>query len=338
MNLMRGTWSSWGMALVACALSSGCDANERSAQPDAGQPAPEPEPVEPDPVQPEPVEPEPVEPEPIVPELPEIELPVDEHLEVASVTSLDMLPAEDTLVGVTVDPTGATRFVLSEESGLFAIANDGSTLVFDTNNLPLSEFVPELPFTDVVALSNKRFALTAKNEGYLLDIEDQSLTRFFCYLPAENDPTTSTESISQLLEAQGIAVYQITQAVTHNAELGLLFAHPITVGIDDGVVYGAEVGAFSDVTGEPITWSLVQDGELQSVSASGMVADDSRILTLSHGDSLYRFDGVSNPELIESLAPHGVGEITGLAAVPGTDHILVLDGQHRQLVEFAPSN
>jgi hypothetical protein len=279
-----------------------------------------------------------MQPEPIVPDLPEIELPVEEHLEVANVTPLDMLPAEDTLVGITVDPTGATRFVLSAESGLFAVANDTVTLVFDTTQLPPSEFMPELPFTDVVALSNKRFALTAKNEGYLLDTQDQSLTRFFCYLPNDQGPTTSTESISQLLEAQGIAVYQITQAVTHNANLGLLFAYPITVGIDDGVVYGAEVGAFSDVTGEPITWSLVQGGELDFVGASGMIADDSRILTLAHGASLYRFDGVSNPEFIESLAPHGVGEITGLAAVPGTDHILVLDGQNRQLVEFVPSN
>ena len=42
-------------------------------------------------------------------------------------------------------------------------------------------------------------------------------------------------------------------------------------------------------------------------------------------------------EVLESLEPHGVGEITGLAAVPGTDHLLVLDGQNRQLVEFVPS-
>ncbi|HEY6725006.1 MAG TPA: hypothetical protein VI197_13305, partial [Polyangiaceae bacterium] len=235
---------------------------------------------------PEPVEPEPVEPEPI-------ELPVEEQLEVASVTPLDMLPIDDTLVGVTIDPTGSTRFVLTEESGLFALADAGSTLVFDTNQLPASEFMPELPFTDVVALSNKRFALTAKNEGYLLDTQDQSLTRFFCYLPNET-PSTTTESISQVLEAQGVAVYQITQAVTHNAELGLLFAYPITVGVDDGVVYGAEVGVFSDITGEPVSWTLVGGGELQAVSVTGMIADDTRVLTLSHGDSLYRYDGVRN--------------------------------------------
>lgn len=327
MNARLGIWSTGWITLVACALNSACDAGESSQQPDAGQTPSEPEPVQP--------EPEPVQPEPLPPEI-EIEIPVEEHLDLVSVTSLDMLPAEDTLVGVTVDPTGSTRFVLSEESGLFAVADDGVTLVFDTNHLPASEFMPELPFTDVVALSNKRFALTAKNEGYLLDTEDQSLTRFFCYLPNDT-PSTSTESISQTLEAQGIPVYQITQAVTHNANLGLLFAYPITVGVDDGFIYGAEVGVFSDVTGEPVSWTLVQGGDLVAAGASGMIADDSLVLTLSLGDSLYQYDGASNPTLTESLAPHGVGQITGLATVPGTDHVLVLDGQNRQLVEFVPS-
>ena len=72
--------------------------------------------------------------------------------------------------------------------------------------------------------------------------------------------------------------------------------------------------------------------------ATGMIADDLGVLTLARGAELYRFDGSTNPSLIESLAPLGVGEITGLAAVPGTDHLLVLDGQLRQLVEVAPTN
>src|SRR5688572_2894120 len=144
MNARLGIWSTGWITLVACALNSACDAGESSQQPDAGQTPSEPEPVQP--------EPEPVQPEPLPPEI-EIEIPVEEHLDLVSVTSLDMLPAEDTLVGVTVDPTGSTRFVLSEESGLFAVADGGVTLVFDTNHLPASEFMPELPFTDVVALS-----------------------------------------------------------------------------------------------------------------------------------------------------------------------------------------
>jgi hypothetical protein len=254
------------------------------------------------------------------------------------VTPLDALPPSETLVGVAIDPTGTTRFVLTEESGLYALGDGAATLVFDTNHLPNAEFLPELPFTDVVALSNKRFALTAKNEGYLLDAQDGSLTRFFCYFPPENpgDPPVTEQSISETLTEQGVAVYQITLAVTHNANLGLLFAHPITVDANDGDVYGAEVGAFSDLTGEPLQWSLVPSGKLATAGATGMVVDDGGMITLARGVNLYSYDGVSVPSLIDSLDRYGVGEIEGLAAVPGTDHLLVLDAQRRQLVELAP--
>ena len=294
------------MALMVCVASVGCDAGRTSDQFDDGSPS---EPTE------------------------------EAWMEVTSVTPLDALPADETLVGVTVDPTGATRFVLSEESGLYAIDDDGVTLVFDTTDLPASDFMPELPFTDVVALSSKRFALTAKNEGYLLDIQDQSLTRFFCYLPDVDPsaPVAGQQSISQDLMAQGIDVYQITQAVTHNADLGFLFAYPITVGSEDGFVYGAEIGVFSDVTGEPLNWTVVQGGDLATAGATGMIADNQGFLTLSRGAELFSYDGLAGPVVIGSLAPYGVGEITGLAAVPDTDHILVLDGKLRQLVEFAPN-
>lgn len=303
--------SSGAMALVVCALGFGCDGGQASNQGFDAPPQSEPtEPTE------------------------------EAWLEVTSVTPLDALPTDETLVGVTVDPQGANRFVLSEESGLYAIGDDGVTLVFDTTDLPSSEFMPELPFTDVVALSSKRFALTAKNEGYLLDIEDQSLTRFFCYLPDVDPgaPVAGQQSISQELMAQGIDVYQITQAVTYNANLGLLFAYPITVGSADGFIYGAEIGVFSDVTGEPVNWTVVQGGELATAGATGMIADDYGVLTLSRGAELYGYAGSGSPALLGSLEPHGVGEITGLAAVPGTDHLLVLDGQLRQLVELAPAN
>src|SRR5688572_14006850 len=106
--------SSGALALVVCAASFGCDAGQTSDRTFDGDPSPS-EPTE------------------------------ATSLEVTSVTPLDALPAGETLVGVTVDPS-ATRFVLTEESGLYAIADDGVTLVFDTTDLPESEFMPELPF------------------------------------------------------------------------------------------------------------------------------------------------------------------------------------------------
>lgn len=321
MRTMLGAKSAWVIALLVGMASTGCDAGATSDQFDQTEPG------------------EPPAEQPSEPEQPG-EPPVEddrEAFEVASVTPLDALPASETPVGVAIDPSGTARFVLTEESGLYELGEGSATLVFDSNHLPAVDFLPELPFTDVVALSNKRFALTAKNEGYLLDTQDDSLTRFFCYLPPVDDPEyTGEQSISETLTAQGVAVYQITLAVTHNANLGMLFAHPVTVDSNDGDVYGAEVGAFSDLTGEPLQWSLVPSGKLATAGATGMVVADSGMVTLARGVELYSYDGVSVPSRIDSLDRYGVGEIEGLAAVPGTDHILVLDAKLRQLVELAP--
>lgn len=325
MKTMLGARSAWVIALLVGAASAACDAGGSSSQ---FAPAPAGEPPTEQPAEPE----QPGE---------ATEEVTAEAFEVASVTPLDALPATDTPVGVAIDPSGTKRYVLTEESGLYEMGESSATLVFDSNQLPVTDFLPTLPFTDVVAVSNKRFALTAKNEGYLLDTQDHSLTRFFCYLPPSDpdgtDPDGAGEqSISETLAAQGVAVYQITLAVTHNANLGLLFAHPVTVDSNDGDVYGAEVGAFSDLTGEPLQWSVVPSGKLATAGATGMVVDDSGMVTLARGVDLYSYDGVSVPSRIDSLDRYGVGEIQGLAAVPGTDHILVLDAQKRQLVELAP--
>ena len=322
MKTMLGVQSGWVVALLVGVAGAGCDAAGSSDRFD--EPLPSEQPEEQPMLPPEEQPPEQVD---------------AERFEVASVTPLDALPASDSPVGVAIDPTGTTRFVLTEQSGLYALGDGAATLVFDTNRLPVADSLPELPFTDVVALSNKRFALTAKNEGYLLDTQDGSLTRFFCYFPPSDDLEDSGEqSISQTLTAEGVAVYQITLAVTHNANLGLLFAHPVTVDANDGDVYGAEVGAFSDLTGEPLQWSVVPSGKLATAGATGMVVDDSGMITLARGVDLYSYDGVAVPSLIDSLDRYGVGEIEGLAAVPGTDHILVLDAELRQLVELAPKN
>jgi len=321
MKTTLGAQCGWVISLLVGVASAACDAgatSDRFNQTPPGEPPTE---------QPsEPTEEQPSEPEESG----------AAAFEVTSVTPLDGLPASDTLVGVAIDPSGTTRFVLTEEAGLYEMSEGSATLVFDSNHLPIMDFLPELPFTDVVALSNKRFALTAKNEGYLLDTQDHSLTRFFCYLPSPSPDDTVEQSISETLTAEGVAVYQITLAVTHNADLGLLFAHPLTVNSHDGFVYGAEVGAFSDLTGEPMRWSLVPSGKLATAGATGMIADSSGIVTLARGVDLYSYDGASVPSRLDSLDRYGVGEIAGLAAVPGTDHILVLDAQKRQLVELAP--
>src|SRR4051794_14886165 len=72
-------------------------------------------------------------------------------------------------VGVAVDPTGA-RYLLDETAGLYRLDGDAATLV-----LPLVDFPPPNvpltpPLTDLVALGEGRFAMTAIGDGFVLDL------------------------------------------------------------------------------------------------------------------------------------------------------------------------
>src|SRR6185436_11730908 len=94
-----------------------------------------------------------------------------------------MLPADAKLTGVTVSPSGKT-FVLDELSGLYEVGPSQAKLVFGRADLARLGADPSLAFTDVAALGEQRFALTAENDGFLLDLEANSFSSYFCYLPS----------------------------------------------------------------------------------------------------------------------------------------------------------
>jgi hypothetical protein len=251
--------------------------------------------------------------------------------EAAPTTSeLRGLPADAQLVGVAITPNG-TRYVLDQRSGLYRIDAAGAALVFNTTGLA------GLEFTDIVALDDARFAVTAENDGFLFDMSTGRLSSYFCYLPSSPNPGADVEgssrpvvpvSVSQTLQLAGIMVSQRTEAVAFNTNTGRLFAQPRTTRLDSGGIAGSELFVFEQAGGEPVSVFPLENGFV----AKGMVVVADRLF-LGSGSSVWEaaLDGALTRvgELDLSI------DLAGMAPAPdGT--IWLLDGKGRRLVKFDP--
>ncbi|HET7543608.1 MAG TPA: hypothetical protein VFK05_27235 [Polyangiaceae bacterium] len=238
------------------------------------------------------------------------------------------LPADAQLVGVAITPNG-TRYVLDQLSGLYRVDAAGAVLVFNTTGLAGMEF------TDIVALDDARFAVTAENDGFLFDMSTGRLSSYFCYLPSPPKPGADGEgsaqpvvpiSVSQTLQLAGIAVSQRTEAVAFNPNTGRLFAQPRTTRLDTGGVAGSELFVFEQAGGEPVSVFPLERG----FTAKGMVVVDDRLF-LGSGSSLWEAapDGALTRvgELDSSI------DVGGMARAPdGT--LWLVDGKARRLLRF----
>lgn len=244
-----------------------------------------------------------------------------------SATRVDLsraFPASAVLVGVAITPDG-TRYVLDQSSGLYELHGSSARLVVDTKALNLEP-------TDVVALDSEHLALTAVNDGFLVNLTTLQLSSYFCYLPADlgNDaPIEPTNvSVSQSLRAEGIAVDQRTESVAFNPETRMLFAQPRTTRLDTGEVVGSELFVFAEQGGQPIRVVPVADRMLM---AGGMVAAADSRLFLGVGDRIFEAmpEGpvVSRKELGEGV------HVSGMAR-DFEDVLWYLDGPARELVEL----
>lgn len=226
-----------------------------------------------------------------------------------------LLPEGVKLVGVTRAADTGALYVLDEELGIFLVEDDAVEHVFDARDLgdftsvtgPVVE--PASPFTDFAALGNDRFALTAKNEGFLLDLRIHRFDLHFCYLPDVGDPG-SGDSISVGLTLDGIAHHQLTSALAYHPGQNLLYAQPQSIDDETGEVYGSEIGLFDATTGDPVRWFNLED---PSFLAGGLAAAEGLdVLFLAVGTNLYTFDQWIGLTLRGDLADFGAGEISGL--------------------------
>ena len=238
-----------------------------------------------------------------------------------------LLPANADPVGIAVSPEGK-RYVLDRNSGLYELGAGTARLVYDTPD--------SLEVTDVVALGSDRFAVTAVNDGYMLDLHNQSFSSYFCYLPADM-PTgpggtpTVVPSVSQTLRSQGIEVQERTESVAFNPVTLQLFAQPQTIRLDTGEVAGSELFTFAESGGQPI--AVITMPELRFI-AGGMVAVDGVRLLLGRGNAIYEMTGspTPGPNMVRQLAD-GTINIAGLALDTDGD-LLVLDRAGRRLLEM----
>lgn len=234
-----------------------------------------------------------------------------------------MLPPSADVVGVAVAPEGQ-RYVLDRNSGLYEIGAAGARQVFSTSDTTYAISLSAIgELTDVVALGSERFAITAVNDGYMLDLHNKTLASYFCYLPAPPDPNGGSvvpPSVSQTLRSQGIEVKERTESVAFSPDNLLLYAQPQTIRVDTAEVMGSELFVFSDGGGQPIqVWAMPSP----SFIAGGMVAVDRGLrLMLGARNELYAMDPGTGPTRIRQFDPSI--DISGLALDTNGD-LLVLD-------------
>jgi hypothetical protein len=241
-----------------------------------------------------------------------------------------LLPAGAQLTGVAVTPEGQT-YVLDQRSGLYEIGKSTAKLVFATSDLATRFGISPAPmFTDVAALGAERFALTAENDGFMLDLHGGTFTSYFCYLPAPG-PSSPPQvlSVSTQFRQAGIAVKERTESVAFSPDSLQLFAQPQTIRLDTGEVVGSELFVFPESGGQPTqVTAMAELGFL----AGGMVAVGGQSLLLGAHDRLYRATATGLPTLLRDFeAPI---EIVGMARADD-GALLLLDGAGQRLLEVS---
>ena len=156
------------------------------------------------------------------------------------------------VIGVTVNPDDGTRYLLDRVAGLFELADDGTaTLLREIETFPTPAVLPRSLWTDFVSLGHGQFAITALSDGYLLDLEADTLTEYFCYVPDMDIPDDGQPILDQL-----------TNSVAFDPNSNVLYAQPITFEADSTqavVSQAASIGAYSIDGGQPIAWFDLAD-------------------------------------------------------------------------------
>jgi hypothetical protein len=248
-------------------------------------------------------------------------LPVDPTDRIDLRAALAVDDAE--VVGVTVDPVTGQRYVLDQFAGLFEMSEDGSaTLLRSIAQLPVPTVLPRSLWTDFVAMGEGRFALTALSDGYLLDLEGNTMVEYFDDMPDD------------FPDEAPVVLDQLTHSVAFDADLGLLYAQPITFeegGFDAPVAIASSVGSYSLEGGQPTAWFNLDELDFL---AGGAAVDTDGTLILGRDNELHRFDprGSVEPRVLGALAD--VSRIQGLAVDAQRNQLLVVDGDSDQLLSL----
>lgn len=223
------------------------------------------------------------------------------------------------VIGVTVEPTSERVLVLDGSRGIYELADDGSvSLVWENNPEDYGVFTGT-PWTDIVALEDGVFALTTLSDGYLLDLNQNSLVQHFCYEPGWGEEPPLEPAAAQL-----------TDAVAYDAQNDLIYAQPRTVTDNLVDVLDSNLALYDRNTGADLNW--VQFDVDYHAGAMAMVDQDHILLGVGSRVDLY----TAGPNSVlphMNLAEYGVQDIQGMAIHPRTGNLLVVDGASQTLVE-----
>lgn len=226
------------------------------------------------------------------------------------------------VVGVTVDPNTGARYLLDADRGLFELTDSGVSLVVDLSVLVPSDRALSSAFTDVAALGGNRFAMTAANDGFLLDLEQETFESYFCYVPGEI-----------VDEFAPMPIVQLTRSLTYDPKSNLLFAQPQTFGNDTtGEVLRSQIGQFLLSGGEGFGWMEIEDTEFL---AGGIATMEGNRLVLGKGSKLHPY-GMTELAFDDpiDLSAHGITAIDAMVRIPETNRLLVVDAISDELVEI----
>ncbi|MCA9612636.1 MAG: hypothetical protein H6721_04335 [Sandaracinus sp.] len=201
--------------------------------------------------------------------------------------------------GIAVDEAGA-RFLLTGD-GRVEERVDGAWL--------RRFHAPPGRYFDLAHIEGDRFAVTAPNMGYGLDLGTRFFTSYFCYFPEDEsvreEPPPTNEQPTE----------EIARAVAYDARNDFLFAQPQTREIGTGQATFSELAIFTAVDGTEQLFRNLGDA---SFAAGGMVVLDSddvgAELLLGRGTMLVHatFPEVTRRDVFD-LRSLGVRDIRGLA-------------------------
>lgn len=230
------------------------------------------------------------------------------------------LPTDMVVTGVAVEPVTGRRVVLDANRGLYAIDERGSAeLIWSVDAIPADvELASAL--TDVVAMGPGHFALTAINDGYLLELETGRFFQHFCYLP----DAMPEENIQPEI--------QITQAVAYDPATERLYAQPQSFMDPQNLTAPVEslFSSYDLATGTDLSWASFAD---PNFSAGGMVVERTGVMLMGAGSELFRYTletGALEP--VANLSEHGITHIQGLSIDRASGHLVVVSDGH--LVEL----
>ena len=185
--------------------------------------------------------------------------------------------------------------------------------------LAIADFpTPDVPlqsgFLDIAAMGEGRFALVAKGDGYLLDLEQGTLRQWFCYEPGWMDPEVFEQ------ESHNLA---------YDIDTDQILSSPVTLEIGElGETRRADVAVFDGAGAGDLQWFPI-DSE---GGYGGLAIESNGGVLLGIGDQLMRYElGASEVTSFGSLRAHGIESISGLT-FDFEGRLMVLDAADAELV------